>query len=532
MSNQSIATSVAPESFNFENFTVRAINRNGDIWFIAADVCAVLDIKNTSDALKNLDDDECLTLDIGEGQKIGRGGAQKFNIINESGLYALILRSRKPEAKRFRKWVTSEVLPAIRKTGSYSVSISKAQQGELATLIAERFPSVPVLSIAISEAMCHTVFGFSSPKQKAQSAVQSDGAFSMRDASPMGEADGASSDAPVPFARSANPSVSPTRLAAGSEFYNLQKETIMQTDAGMLQPVRLEIDGLSFRIFNINNRPWFAATDVCTSLGLLNPSKSISSLRECERYNLKLERGGSLNLINESGLYTLILRCDAAIREGTDAFKFRVKVTDEILPSLREHGFYAVQNRTISKAQQGELATLIAERFPSGKDRPYAWSRFNNHFRLASYKDLPASRFEEACAYIRTMPEIAPALPKPEARPQINLFAPNEFQRLRVLANQFYDDVVKRAKGEDVTPKLEIPDEVLAGIVAGQLCSTNHTIGFTHDGRMMIWKTPDPFDVVVNLIEDPGWVQPERVKKVLDACMTALTNRLGLGGTK
>ena len=139
--SQSIATSVATESFSFENFPVRAINRNGEIWFVAADVCAVLDIKNTSDALKNLDDDECLTLDIGEGQKIGRGGAQKFNIINESGLYALILRSRKPEAKRFRKWVTSEVLPAIRKTGSYSVSISKAQQGELATLIAERFPS-------------------------------------------------------------------------------------------------------------------------------------------------------------------------------------------------------------------------------------------------------------------------------------------------------------------------------------------------------------------------------------------------------
>lgn len=59
---------------------------------------------------------------------------------------------------------------------------------------------------------------------------------------------------------------------------------------------------------------------------------------------------------------------------------------------------------TITKAQQGELATLIAERFPSGKDRPYAWSRFNNHFRLASYKDLPANRFGEACEYIKTMP--------------------------------------------------------------------------------------------------------------------------------
>lgn len=66
---------------------------------------------------------------------------------------------------------------------------------------------------------------------------------------------------------------------------------------------------------------------------------------------------------------------------------------------------------TITKAQQGELATLIAERFPSGKDRPYAWSRFNNHFRLASYKDLPANRFGEACEYIKTMPEPVPAIP-------------------------------------------------------------------------------------------------------------------------
>lgn len=130
------------------------------------------------------------------------------------------------------------------------------------------------------------------------------------------------------------------------------------------------------------------------------------------------------------------------------------------------------------------------------------------------------------------MPEPVPALPKPETRSSINLFDPDEFMRVREIACKYLENVAEKAKGGKVTPSLEIPDEVLAGIVAGQLCSTNHTIGFTHDGRMMIWKTPDPFDVVVNLIEDPGWVQPERVKKVLDACMTALTNRLGLGGTK
>ena len=58
----------------------------------------------------------------------------------------------------------------------------------------------------------------------------------------------------------------------------------------------------------------------------------------------------------------------------------------------------------ITRAQLGELSCLLAERFPVGKDRPYAWSRFNNHFRLASYKDLPAAKFSEACEYIQQMP--------------------------------------------------------------------------------------------------------------------------------
>lgn len=131
--SQSIATSVAPVSFSFENFTVRAINRDGNIWFVAADVCAVLDIKNVSDTLiKVLDDDE-KGIDI----IYTLGGPQKMAIINESGLYALILRSRKPEAKRFRKWVTSEVLPAIRRTGAYihalavRPAITPEQQREL-----------------------------------------------------------------------------------------------------------------------------------------------------------------------------------------------------------------------------------------------------------------------------------------------------------------------------------------------------------------------------------------------------------------
>ncbi len=75
----------------------------------------------------------------------------------------------------------------------------------------------------------------------------------------------------------------------------------------------------------------------------------------------------------------------------------------------------------ITTAQVGELSTLIAERFPEGKHRPYAWSRFKNHFRIASYRELPADRLEEACVYIQIMPgaKEQAALPAPTIDPEL-----------------------------------------------------------------------------------------------------------------
>lgn len=97
----------------------RVIDRDGEPWFVLVDVCKALDIKNPSAAAARLDDDEKLTLALTEGQSGVRGGARLMNVVNESGLYSIILRSDKAEAKRFKKWVTSEVLPTIRKTGGY-----------------------------------------------------------------------------------------------------------------------------------------------------------------------------------------------------------------------------------------------------------------------------------------------------------------------------------------------------------------------------------------------------------------------------
>ena len=102
--------------FNFESKAIRSVLIEGEPWFVAADVCSVLEIANPSDALGRLDADERTLVSI-EGASNGL----KLNGINESGLYSLVLGSRKPEAKAFKKWLTSEVLPSIRKTGRYQV---------------------------------------------------------------------------------------------------------------------------------------------------------------------------------------------------------------------------------------------------------------------------------------------------------------------------------------------------------------------------------------------------------------------------
>ncbi|WP_417283708.1 Bro-N domain-containing protein [Comamonas sp.] len=101
--------------FNFGAHTVRVVTHNDQPWFVATDVANTLGYRSAPDASRHLDDDE-------KGTQIVRtpGGDQKLTIISESGLYALVLRSRKPEARKFAKWVTSEVLPSIRQTGGYN----------------------------------------------------------------------------------------------------------------------------------------------------------------------------------------------------------------------------------------------------------------------------------------------------------------------------------------------------------------------------------------------------------------------------
>ena len=130
-------------AFNFESSNVRVtMGENGEPMFVAADVCQALTIDNHRNVLARLDDDE-----KGVQSMDTPGGRQELATVNESGLYSLILTSRKPEAKRFKRWVTHEVLPSIRKTGSY---VSAASVAHLPTLTQDRVSAILSIGEAIT----------------------------------------------------------------------------------------------------------------------------------------------------------------------------------------------------------------------------------------------------------------------------------------------------------------------------------------------------------------------------------------------
>lgn len=116
--------------------TVRTTVIDGEPWFVAADICRALEIKNSRDAITRLDDDE---KDVALTDTLG--GKQEMTIVNEPGLYTLVLGSRKPEAKSFKRWITHEVIPSIRKSGGYIAGQETMTDTELmakALLVAQK----------------------------------------------------------------------------------------------------------------------------------------------------------------------------------------------------------------------------------------------------------------------------------------------------------------------------------------------------------------------------------------------------------
>lgn len=119
-----IIPSDALRVFAFEGSDVRTLVIDGEPWWVAADVCAVLEIRNVAQAVSYLDDDEKLQVSPNLiSSEVATGGRDPW-IVNEPGLYSLILKSRKPQAKPFKRWITHEVIPQIRRTGSYGGTLA------------------------------------------------------------------------------------------------------------------------------------------------------------------------------------------------------------------------------------------------------------------------------------------------------------------------------------------------------------------------------------------------------------------------
>ena len=108
-------------AMDFDGHNITVLNIDGDPWWIAKEVCGVLELSNPTVSLKSLDKDEVAKFNLG-------GQSGEVNIVNEPGLYSLILKSRKPTAKKFKRWITHDVIPTIRKTGSYSTNGNGALQ--------------------------------------------------------------------------------------------------------------------------------------------------------------------------------------------------------------------------------------------------------------------------------------------------------------------------------------------------------------------------------------------------------------------
>ena len=175
----------------------------------------------------------------------------------------------------------------------------------------------------------------------------------------------------------------------------------------------------SIRVFGDFIKPLFVAADVCKALSIQNVTQALQSLAPFERSMLNIGRQGNANVVTESGLYTLILRCRDAVKEGTFAYRFRVWVTNEVLPAIRKQGFYAVQKEQnsslITNAQQVAIQQAVARR--AKKTAVYyqtIYRAIKVRYQIPRYTELKQSQFEDCLRFIETVDLSVPEAPASE----------------------------------------------------------------------------------------------------------------------
>ncbi|WP_417794723.1 Bro-N domain-containing protein [Terasakiella pusilla] len=180
------------------------------------------------------------------------------------------------------------------------------------------------------------------------------------------------------------------------------------------QVIPFDFEKHPVRVVIIDNDPWFVASDACAALGIANTTQAVQALDDDERSMFKIGRQGEANIINESGLYTLILRTRNATKQGTPQHRFRKWVTSEVLPSIRKNGAYSdtegkmstLLGQTIGTDGFHMLGSLIKGKvahMPAAVQRRATaklWSQTHAAFGVRSAADIPASMIDSARNFI------------------------------------------------------------------------------------------------------------------------------------
>lgn len=168
-----------------------------------------------------------------------------------------------------------------------------------------------------------------------------------------------------------------------------------------------------------DGEPWFVASEITKVINLSNPTVALRSLRDAERAKININ-GRETNVVRESGLYTLILRSQDAIKEGTAAFRFRVKVTDEILPAIRRTGRYEcpAQPQYLTDQQCWAIQSAVGKRARGqGAHFQTIYRALKARFQVPTYTRILSKDFEAAIEFIQTCELRAPV--RQETAPQL-----------------------------------------------------------------------------------------------------------------
>ncbi|MGR6497973.1 BRO-N domain-containing protein [Pseudomonas fulva] len=178
--------------------------------------------------------------------------------------------------------------------------------------------------------------------------------------------------------------------------------------------IPFDFRGHSVRVVSIHGEPWFVAADVCRVLDVVNTTQAMQALDEDERSMFNIGRQGQANIVNDSGLYTLILRCREAVKKGSKPHAFRKWVTSEVLPAIRKYGCYedrqaklpTLLDELIGMSELSVIKGLIRDKgkaVATDKRQSFALtmhSRLHTRFNVPRTELIPAGQFEAACNFI------------------------------------------------------------------------------------------------------------------------------------